>query len=135
MVSWAHLNDEGKAQFGDIFPDAKVPIISILPTRAILAVREGDGTDEQNVYLVNVKELKPETIDHLVNKIATKFNAPPEKVRKSIVETDGMVLRTSLTSGAGTDNIAPFLDDEEFEEDEDEEVDDLEGENEEDQFP
>ena len=118
MASWAHLNDEGKKEVVNVFPEGTVPIRSIIPAVAVLPnVKPGDGPTEQAVYFVDVPALKPETLDKLIQKIASKFNAPPEEVRKSIVETEGVVLRTSLTSGAGTDNPAMFLPD--FEDDTD----------------
>jgi len=67
MTSWAHLNEEGMKQFGDIFPDGTVPIRSILPAQAILPnVQPGDGDETQEVYIVNVSALKPEALDKVV---------------------------------------------------------------------
>jgi hypothetical protein len=120
MASWAHLNEEGMKQFGDIFPDGTVPIRSILPAQAILSnVQPGDGDKEQAVYVVNIHELKPKDLDKLVQKIASKFKAPLEEVRKGITGTEGVVLRTTLTTGAGTDDLSWFDPDELNDEDED----------------
>jgi hypothetical protein len=120
MTSWAHLNEEGMKQFGDIFPDGTVPIRSILPAQAILPnVQPGDGDETQEVYIVNVSALKPEALDKVVQKIAHKFQDPYEEVKKSITGTEGIVLRSTLTSGVGIDDLSCFDLDEMNDSDED----------------
>jgi len=129
MVSWAHLNEEGLKQWGDVFPDGKVPIRSIIPSKTTLVnIQPGDGNKEQDVYILNISALTPETFENLVQKIASKFNSPSVEVKKSLTET-GTVLRTTLTSGAGTDDLSWFDDDlndedEDIGEDDDEEDED-----------
>lgn len=95
--AWAYLNAEGKAFFGDIFPDGEVPIQSIMPQHAKL---EGiDGTDK--VFLVDWKELTAQQQDAILKKISKKFGASKEAILRDILKVS-LPLREKLTEGGGT---------------------------------
>ncbi|MGD6811151.1 MAG: hypothetical protein ACQCN3_15770 [Candidatus Bathyarchaeia archaeon] len=101
--TWACLNAEGKAFFGDIFPDGEVPIQSIMPQHAKL---EGvNGIDK--VFLVDWKELSAQQQDALLEKIIKKFGASKETILKDILKV-GLPLREKLTEGGGTIRLELF---------------------------
>ena len=101
---WAHLNEEGKKLYGEIFPNGVVPVLSMIPQMAKL----GEGETPERVYIVYIEELTPEQFKAIVDLIAEKFNAP-----RSAVEADfkknGIPLRGTLTSGAGTNHPGFFV--------------------------
>jgi len=98
------LNVEGKAFFGDIFPDGEVPIQSIMPQHAKL-----DGVDEiDKVFLVDWKELSVQQQDALLGKISKKFGASKEAILRDILKV-GLPLREKLTEGGGIIRLELFL--------------------------
>jgi len=117
--TWAHLNDEGVKEFGDVFPGGVVPIRSMIP----IAFTHPDLKGSQQAYILDGSELAEENLNKLIDKIAAKFNDPNKKdeIRKYILGNQ-IAVRTCLTSGAGTKNIHLFMPD--FDE-EDEEYEDL----------
>lgn len=101
--TWACLNADGKAFFGDIFPEGEVPIQSIMPQHARL---EGvDGIDK--VFLVDWKELSTQQQDAILEKISMKFGASKEAILKEILKV-GLPLREKLTEGGGTIRLELF---------------------------
>jgi hypothetical protein len=102
--TWACLNPEGNALFGDIFPNGEVPIQSIMPQHARL---EGfDGIDK--VFLVDWKELSAEQQNAILEKISSKSGASKEAILKDILKV-GLPLREKLTEGGGTIRLELFL--------------------------
>ena len=101
---WAYLNDEGKRLWGDVFPNGIVPVMVMIPQSASL-----EGQDKiMSVFLINEKELTPEQIDLILTKLATKFNAPKEEIRKDMLKSH-IPLRRELTNGSGTNQMGLFL--------------------------
>jgi hypothetical protein len=98
------LNAEGKAFFGDIFPDGEVPIQSIMPQHAKL---EGvEGIDK--VFLVDWKELSTQQQDAILDKLSKNFGASKEAILKEILKA-GLPLREKLTEGGGTIRLELFV--------------------------
>lgn len=117
---WAHLNDEGKAEFGDIFPDGIVPILSMLPI-----VFEHPNLDTpERAYLLRGSDLIEDQLVKLVEKLAKKFNDPDKKdeIKKYILANE-IPIREKLTSGTGTKRIYMYMDFNEFEDEYDDEED------------
>lgn len=102
--TWACLNAEGKALFGDVFPDGEVPVQSIMPQHAKL---EGiDGTDK--VFLIDWKELTTQQQDAILEKISRKSGANKEAILKEILKV-GLPLREKLAEGGGTIRLELFF--------------------------
>ena len=118
---WAHLNDEGKKEFGDIFPNGIVPIISMIP----ITFEHPQLSTPERAYLLRGSDLTETQIKKLVDKLAQKFSGEKEEIRKVILSND-IPVREKLTSGAGTKRIYMYMNDdydEEEYEDEDEDWD------------
>ena len=92
---WAYLNEEGKKQFGDVFPKGEVPVVSMIPF-------------QEGFYLVYHEEMAPDQVELLLTKIAEKFKASKEDVRIQMKE-DRIPLRVILTNGSGTNGFAQFI--------------------------
>ena len=118
MRDWAYLNEEGITQFGEIFPNHKVPIISILP----ISFEHPDFEDPQTAYILNGKELAEETIQKLIMRLAEKFNETPTEypaLKQEILE-NRIPVRVKITSGVGTSRPQMYVMDEAFEGEEEE---------------
>jgi hypothetical protein len=107
--SWAYLNDEGKKLYGSVFPDGKVPIVSIIGFQA-----EIEGKDE-SVYLIRQEQITPEKLEALLTILAEKFKAPKKAIKEEM-EKNRTPIRQKYTTGAGTTNIGMFLPDDPDEE-------------------
>ena len=90
---WAHLSDEGKKVWGDVFPDGNIPVCSFNFQEADL---EGAGTER--VILVNWTSLSKEQKDAILTKISQKSGAPKETILKDILKI-GLPLRKRYTTG------------------------------------
>ena len=101
---WAYLNDEGKKLWGDIFPTGIVPVKVMFASNASL---EGQK-ETMKVFTISHEELTPEQIDQILTKLAAKFNAPKEEIRKDMLRC-GLPLRANLTNGSGTNQMGLFL--------------------------
>jgi len=99
---WAYLNDEGMKIFGPVFPDKKVPVLSMICQTVNLPI--GD----KRVYKVYFEELTDEQIEKIINILIEKQGGPREDLEKQIKEY-GLPLREELTSGSGTNHIGLFL--------------------------
>ena len=128
MTSWAYLNDEGKKLWGSVFPDGVVPVRSIISFKAQL----GSDRHEEEVYVLAEREITPEKFENVVDLVAKRAGGTKVEVIEQI-RTAGLAIRACLTSGAGTDNIGPFLPDDLDEDEEDPYLDDEED-DEEDEF-
>jgi len=99
---WAYLNEEGMKMFGAVFPDRKVPVLSMIWSVATLPI--GD----QEIFMVYLEELTDEQIETLFEVLVEKFQAPREDIEKHIKE-DGLPLRRELTNGSGTNHPGLFI--------------------------
>ena len=122
---WAHLNDEGKTEFGDIFPEGIVPILSMIPI-----IFEHPNLDApEKAYLLRGSDLTQDQLEKLVKKLAKKFNDEDKKdeIKKFILANE-IPLREKLTSGTGTKRIYMYMDfnvgDEEYDQDDDWSIED-----------
>jgi len=118
-MHWASLNEVGKALFGEVFPDGRVPVVSMIPSWAKL----GGSMEASRVYIVKVSELSEEQFSKIVDMVSARFGADREAVEKDFKD-HGIPLREALTSGAGTDELGFLLsmadpDVSEYDEDED----------------
>ena len=127
-ASWAHLNDDGVKELGDIFPEKTVPIQSIIS----ITFTHHTLNKPETAYLIRGKDLTEKQLEALIKKTASKFNDEnkEDEIKKVILENQ-MPIRCCLTSGAGTKNVHMFLpdygyDDEEDERDEEDYEDELE---------
>lgn len=101
---WAYLNDEGMKDWGCVFPDGKVPVLSMIPSQAKL---QGlPGTDE--VYMVYLDELTLEQFEKIVDIWEKKSGEKKEIISREIKKI-GLPLRVSQTRGAGTDHSGFFI--------------------------
>jgi len=68
-VIWTFLNAEGKALWGDVFPDGEVHIQSLIPQSATL-----EGINEQErVFLLNWQALSAQHQEAVLEKISRKL--------------------------------------------------------------
>ena len=115
-MDWADLNDEGKKELGDIFPDGVFPIVSMIPI-----LFEGPGLESpERGYLVRASELTKDQIDKFVDRIAEKRGGEDrkEEIRKDLLENN-VPIREKFTCGVGTKRIYMYMDDDLFDEEED----------------
>jgi hypothetical protein len=101
--AWAYLNADGKALFGDVFPDGEVPVQSILPKQATLTGVEGT----EKVLLLDWKELTRQQQDALLSIISRTSGAGKDVILKEILKV-GMPLRERYTEGGGTSQLGLF---------------------------
>ena len=99
---WAWLKDEGMKIFGSVFPDKKVPVLSMLPQWVKLPI------GNKKIYKVYFEELTEEQIEKIINILIEKQGGPKEDLEKQI-KYYGLPLREELTSGSGTNHIGLFL--------------------------
>lgn len=103
-MSWAYLNAEGKQHWGDIFPDGKVPIHSIITIPAKLkGIRP-----TQNVYMVDWKKLTTEQQLAIREKLRKLSGASKEDILKDILEF-GLPLREKYTDCSGKSRVELFF--------------------------
>ena len=124
-ASWAHLNDEGVKDLGDIFPEKTIPIVSIIQ----ITFTHPTLNTPETAYIIRGRDLTETELQKLIDKTAKKFNdeTKREEIRDAILK-DQIPIRTCLTSGAGTKNVHMFLPDYGFDEEEEEWDDDYEDE-------
>jgi len=130
MASWAYLNEEGKKLWGDIFPDGRIPVVSMVGQLAVL----GDREEPEPIYMIRTSDLTPDQFGKILDKVSKNFSANREEVKTNF-EKENIPLRQSLTSGAGTDNPGIFFPDydDSYDDSYDEEIDGEEDFDEEDQ--
>ena len=103
-MSWAYLNAEGKQHWGDIFPDGKVPIHSIVT----ISVKLKGIRPTQTVYMVDWKKLTSEQQLAILEKLRTLSGASKEDSLKDILEV-GLPLREKYTDCSGTSRVELFF--------------------------
>ena len=102
--TWAYLNAEGKAIWGDVFPDGEVPVQSIIAQHATL-----EGVDKtERVLLVDWKELTVQQQDAVLDKLSKRSGASKNVVLKDILKV-GLPLREKYTDGCGTSRLGLFV--------------------------
>jgi hypothetical protein len=98
------LNAEGKAVWGDVFPDGEVPVQSIIAQAATL---EGIAETER-VFLVDWTELTAQQQDAVLEKLNKRSGAAKDVILKDILKI-GLPLREKYTDGCGTTRMELFL--------------------------
>ena len=126
-MHWATLNEMGKALYGEVFPDGRVPVLSMIPSWA----RLGGSKEASKVYLAKVSKLSEEQFGKIVDMVSARFGADREVVEKDFKD-HGIPLREELTSGAGTDELGFLQSMADLEDSECEEYDELGSEEDED---
>jgi hypothetical protein len=97
------LNAEGKAVWGDIFPDGEVPVQSIIAQFATL-----EGIDKpERVFLVDWKELTAEQQHAVLEKLSKRSGARKDVILKDVLKI-GLPLREKYTEGCGTSRLELF---------------------------
>ena len=100
MNNFAYLKPE--SPFYDLFENGLCPIINIVvPSHAEL-----EGSNETEVYMVNLEKLGEERLREIARRISAKAGANATVVFNEIKEK-GLPLRVSQTNGCSTD--VPFL--------------------------
>lgn len=90
--------------FGDIFPDRRVPVLSMI-------WKTGEVGEKGNVidfFTVQWDELTDEQRNDILWILSFKFNISASEIEKQILK-EGMPLRRSLTNGSGTNHPGLFL--------------------------
>ena len=76
--TWAYLNAEGKAFWGDVFPDGEIPVQSIIAQAASL-----EGIDKtERVFLVDWTELTVQQQDAVLEKLSKRSGARKDMILK-----------------------------------------------------
>ena len=100
---WAYLNPEGMQEWGHIFPDRKVPVLSMIWKTGSL----GTPGNIENYFTVQWDELTDIQKDNILGKLSDKFKVSVLKIEKQIF-VFGMPLRKTLTNGSGTNHPGFF---------------------------
>jgi hypothetical protein len=102
--TWAYLNAEGKAVWGNVFPDREVPVQSIIAQPAEL-----EGIDKtERVFLVDWKELTTQQQDAVLEKLSKRSGASKDIILKDVLKI-GLPLREKYTEGCGTSRLGLFI--------------------------
>ena len=91
----AQLNKKGMEEFGDIFPDGLIPVLTPLSGETEL-----EGIGNKQIHLVNIPLLRrvdEEAYQKTLKKLSEKFNTPLDAVDKEFME-HGLPLRAELVS-------------------------------------
>ena len=102
--TWARLNFEGKREWGDVFPDGKVPIQSIATQRAKL---EGIK-DIESVFTVDWKALADWQQQAVLEKLSQQSGATKEAIQKEILQV-GLPVRRKYIQSCGISQLEFFL--------------------------
>jgi hypothetical protein len=98
------LNLEGKREWGDIFPDGKVPIQRVGTQKAKL---EGIK-DVESVFTIDWRELTTEQQLSILEKLSNQSMIAKEAVLKNILKA-GLPLRRNLISSCGTNRMELYF--------------------------
>jgi hypothetical protein len=102
--TWAQLNLEGRRAWGDVFPDGKVPILSIAAQQAKL---EGIK-DPESVFAVDWNELSEWQQQAVLEKLSSQSGASKQAILKEIQKV-GLPLRRKYIQSAGTNRIQLYF--------------------------
>ena len=101
--TWAYLNAEGKALWGEVFPDGEVPIQSIIAQPVSL-----EGIDmRERVFLLDWKELTAQQQEAILENIIKRTGASKDAILKDVLKV-GLPLRAKYTEGCGTSRLELF---------------------------
>jgi len=103
---WVHLNEEGMKDWGHIFIDGVVPILSMIP----ITFESPNLSSPETGYLVRGSDLTEDQVQNLVDKIAHKFNEAHKDEIKKYIQANELPLRQKMTSGVGTKRIYAYID-------------------------
>jgi len=101
---WAYLNDEGMELFGSVFPDKKVPVLSMI-------WKTGSVGHPENIvdfFTVQWDELTEDQRDSILSILSEKFSVDKSEIKKQVEEI-GLPLRRSMTNGSGTNHPGLFI--------------------------
>jgi hypothetical protein len=98
------LNADGKAVWGDVFPNGEVPVQSIITQSATL---EGVETTER-VFLVDWNELTGKQQDAILEKLSKRRGVAREVILKDVLRI-GLPLREKYTDSCGTTRLGLFI--------------------------
>ena len=101
---WAYLNPEGMELFGTVFPDRKVPVLSMIAK--IGPIGTPDNIEEY--FKVYLDELSEAQITEIYSILCKKFKVRKYQISEQL-RAFGMPLRKSLTNGSGTDHPGFFI--------------------------
>lgn len=90
--TWVRLNLEGKREWGDVFPDGKVPVLTIVTQKPIL---EG-ANDVESVFTVNWKELNLHQQQTIIEKLSNQTGETKEKTLADILRVGLSFRRTYI---------------------------------------
>ena len=90
------MNLDGKLEWGEVFPDGKVPVQTIGTQKPIL---EG-AKDVESVFTVNWKELTPRQQQAIIEKLSKQSDATKEAVLTDILRIE-LPLRRKYTVCCG----------------------------------
>lgn len=94
----ANLNEEGKEEFGSIFPSGQIPVLN--PIAQDIPI-EGQNITV-NAFMVNLFLLTTQEKEAIASKLSKKFHAPIEALRKDIDER-GLPLRSKFVNSVSID--------------------------------
>lgn len=101
---WARLNLEGKHEWGDVFRDGKVPVLSIATQQAKLGGNKGP----ESVFTVDWKELTQWQQEAIFDEIDRQSGVAKKVIVKDILKV-GLPLRRNLIFSFGTNQVNLFL--------------------------
>ena len=99
---WTMLNDEGKKVWGDVFPDGKVPVASMI----FQEMKVGLGTE--CAVLISWTAFSKTQKAAVLTKISERSGVPKDLILKDI-EKIGLPLRESLTTGVIAAELRYFI--------------------------
>lgn len=88
------LNDEGMKMMGEIFPDKKVPVKSMVPVNAELEGQPG----QSQVYHIDVDSLTEDKYFECLTAMAAKFGEDFEVVKEAMDELGFIPLNAKLVN-------------------------------------
>lgn len=98
--NFAHLIPSNP--FYRFFPNGLVAIVNIIvPNQAEL-----EGSEETEVYMLDVSKCTPEQIDGICTELSMLFTASAAEIKEAM-HTHGMPIRSSQVNGVSTD--VPFF--------------------------
>ena len=101
---WAYLNPEGMEMWAQVFPDRKVPVLSMIPTIGPL----GTPDNIEEYFKVYWDELTEVQIVEIYSILCKKFKAEKYQISEQL-RAFGMPLRKCLTNGSGTNHPGLFI--------------------------
>ncbi len=104
---WCYLNEEGMKEYGHIFPNKTIPIVSMIGIKF-----EHPKLEEPELaYLLRGTDLTEEQIEKLIKNALSRFDELDKEVIKTTILTNQVPIRQKLTSGAGTKRIFMYMSD------------------------